>query len=106
MPYRVQPGMQSTMFAGHSVGVERVEQLRCRVARTGRVPDVRDGIVLASACYQTHLAEPVPTHIVHVDLPARNYVFVASRRNPLLKGGFGHSRSPLADAISPAFVPR
>jgi hypothetical protein len=38
---------------------------------------------------QAHLAEPVAAHVLHVNLPARNQVLVASRCQILLKAGFG-----------------
>jgi hypothetical protein len=39
--------------------------LGCRVTGTGGVPDVRDGVVLASASDQAHFAEPVAAYEIH-----------------------------------------
>ena len=102
VPNRVEPGAQGSVFTRDRVGVECVELLRCRVTRTGGVPDVRDGVVLASASDQAHFAEPVPAHALHVDLPARDQVFAASRCHILLKAGFGRGSSPIADCVNAA----
>src|ERR1700722_13865740 len=104
--YRIEPGAQRFVLAREGLGFECVDLLRCRVARTGRVPDVRDCIVLACAGNQAYLAEPVAAHVLHVDLPARYHVLVTGSCDALLKAGFGHGSPPIAYCLSAAFVPR
>jgi hypothetical protein len=92
---QLKPIVTGTGGARDRLRVECVKLLGCRVARTGRVPDVRDAAVLAGPSDQAYLTETVAAHVLDVDLPARNQVIATGGDHALLNARNDHGGLPL-----------